>query len=63
MSDIISLQNENEVLKRDLLEKNKNLIFAAECGKKLLDENAELHTQIETTIKDCDYKIEVGKII
>ncbi|KAL7640049.1 UNVERIFIED_CONTAM: hypothetical protein RMT77_009463 [Armadillidium vulgare] len=47
-----------DALKKELEEKERNLILAAKYGKDLLDQNAELHFKMEMLIQEDEKKIE-----
>ncbi|KAB7506767.1 hypothetical protein Anas_06556 [Armadillidium nasatum] len=47
-----------DALKKELEEKERNLILAAKYGKDLLDQNAELHFKMEKLIQEDEKKIE-----
>lgn len=51
-------QDDINQLKLRLKEAEKNTIMAATYGKQLLDENHELHSKLEETIKEYSLKIE-----
>ena len=52
-------QDEIAQLKLRLAEAEKNAVTAATYGKLLLDENHELHSKLEETVKEYSLKLEV----
>ena len=55
-----SLESELQETRTLLQEKERDLITAAEFGKRLLDTNQELHTRLEELGREYAEKIEVG---
>ena len=54
------LESELQETRTLLQEKERDLITAAEFGKRLLDTNQELHTRLEELGREYAEKIEVG---
>ena len=59
--DVLALERRVSQLQSELEEKDKDLITAAEFGKKLLDGNQELQNRLEEISKEYTVKIEVCK--
>ena len=59
---VSSLESELQETRTLLQEKERDLITAAEFGKRLLDTNQELHTRLEELGKEYAEKIEVGGV-
>ena len=59
---VSTLESELQETRTLLQEKERDLITAAEFGKRLLDTNQELHTRLEELGKEYAEKIEVGGV-
>lgn len=60
---VAQLESELQEMRTFLEEKDKNLVMAAEFGKRLLETNQDLETRMDDTVKEFSDRIEVGPLL